>query len=127
MKKNKNLPHIQSKLESLGKVRVADGAEADFIVEPRDGGKPLQVQVWSAAEFAEVNRTRKNIHIAFCVNEVYCYPHNDLLEEFFRKGNIRNSKVWQQLGHYRITPKSVVGETRDMLAPYRIYPCEPKP
>ena len=117
-KRNPNYDRIAVALGKLGSVRECEPAEteADFEVTPPEG-KAFGVQVWSAMEFAEVNRSRDNIHIAFCVGaKIYCYPHNKMLEAVFGRGKIHDSPSWQQLGRYFITPRYCRdGWQRDLL------------
>ena len=130
--RNRDFSRIEKALRELGEVAECAEVDADFIVTPRDGGKPFMVQVWSAMIFSEKNLDREGIHIAFCdaqAGKVYCYEHNKMLEAVFKKGQVRDSGYWLQLGYYNRNLKNLrTGWQARLLTDKsicQVVPCEP--
>ena len=107
------------------KCAVCTDGDADFIIT-RANGSEIKLQVWKSLVFADKNRRRENIYIAFRAGKsVYCYPHNEVLQEVLRKEKIVGSRSWQLLGHYFIPVRRrksglyLPEWAHDLLAPYR--------
>lgn len=118
---------IERGLREIGQLQKSYEYDADFIVTPKDGGTPFKVQIWGSMVFSENHRGARNIHIATCVDEeVFCYPHDRVLNAAYQKGVVCHSPSWQRMGYYTAS-KDICAKPSwsELLAPYRIYPPKP--
>ena len=130
MKARQNFPgkeKIETGLREMGQLEESREHDADFIVTPKGEEKPFKVQMWGSMVFSENNRGTRDIRIAICVDEeVFCYPHDEMLEAADQKGVICNSPSWQLMGHYTVSTKRCTKPPwSELLAPHRIYPRKP--
>ena len=118
---------IETGLREMGQLQKSREYDADFIVTPKGGGKPFKVQMWGSMVFSENNRGTRNIRIAICVDgEVFCYPHDKVLEAACQKRVVCHSPSWQLMGHFTVGKEDCANSPwSELLAPYRIYPPKP--
>ena len=117
---------IETGLHEMGQLEKSREYDADFIVTPK-GGKPFKVQMWGSMVFSENNRGTRDIRIAICVDgEVFCYPHDKVLEAACQKEVVCHSPSWQLMGHFTVGKEDCANSPwSELLAPYRIYPPKP--
>lgn len=120
-KENFNFQKISAILADYGFncLRLTDDWEgADFIACHIDGENFLKIQLKGRLTF-DKKYVGKNIHICFRYNNTwYLYPHDELLNSFFKNNKYKKTSSWENQGTYSFRSLSL--ETQKILQSFAI-------